>query len=761
MPKQSVKAEVNTFVKGLITEASPLNFPEGASLGEENFELLKTGVRQRRLGLDYENNYFGIDALGLPPGVVDSSKVSTGIWKNVGGVANKNYLVTQLGTHIYFFDLDKQNLTYDGFLYTLVLSFSSGQSKFSFTSIDGKLIVAAGSYEIAVVSEGFTVEYVTLKTRDLWGVETYINSDNDPSYRPYGVEVNNLYHWYNLYNQSWGVPRRAENQEEGSFTDPVGYFYSKFLTLPSNVETVWTAVTTKADPTPYEFLRPNAWKESFGATPSSAKGYFIIDPLKRGQARQQALVANKLRHPEINLSDFVFKDDVTQGGASIVCEFAGRVFFGGFKGEVFNGDERSPILSNYLFFSQVVKAKNDITKCYQEGDPTSREGSDVVDTDGGFIRISGAQDVIELVALGSSLIVVASNGLWVVSGGSDYGFSATNYKVTQISDFGCTSVESVVKVNDTVVYWGEQGIYQVSKDQFGGYVVNSLTDNTIQTFYSEISNEAKTNAFGAYDAITKTIRWMYYDSFIFDGSAQYELVLDTRIPAFYKYKINNLPTTMVRGMFPVTVTQKQTFSEDVYSDTDIVLVGTDIVQIPYSKRLPTLSGVRYLILELKLSGTRIFHSFGYYKDTSFKDFYSVNNQGVDAKAFLLTGAVVAGDSSVDKQTPYLTVHLERTETGIGVDFEPENPSSCLMRSVWEWSANTNSNKWSPLYQTYRYTRGFIPATGVPFDTGFSLITTKNKLRGRGKAVSIYFETEPEKDCKLVGWNLNINGNKYT
>ena len=47
MPRQTVPAEVNTFVKGLITEASPLTFPDNASLDELNFILNKDGSRRR------------------------------------------------------------------------------------------------------------------------------------------------------------------------------------------------------------------------------------------------------------------------------------------------------------------------------------------------------------------------------------------------------------------------------------------------------------------------------------------------------------------------------------------------------------------------------------------------------------------------------------------------------------------------------------------------------------------------------------------
>ena len=62
MPQSNQTAEFNTFVGGLVTEASPLTFPENASIDEANFELNKDGSRVRRLGMDYES---GLTALPL------------------------------------------------------------------------------------------------------------------------------------------------------------------------------------------------------------------------------------------------------------------------------------------------------------------------------------------------------------------------------------------------------------------------------------------------------------------------------------------------------------------------------------------------------------------------------------------------------------------------------------------------------------------------------------------------------------------------
>ena len=46
-----------TFLKGLVTEASPLTFPENTTYDEDNMLVFPAGNRARRLGIDYEDGY--------------------------------------------------------------------------------------------------------------------------------------------------------------------------------------------------------------------------------------------------------------------------------------------------------------------------------------------------------------------------------------------------------------------------------------------------------------------------------------------------------------------------------------------------------------------------------------------------------------------------------------------------------------------------------------------------------------------------------
>lgn len=126
--------------------------------------------------------------------------------------------------------------------------------------------------------------------------------------------------------------------------------------------------------------------------------------------------------------------------------------------------------------------------------------------------------------------------------------------------------------------------------------------------------------------------------------------------------------------------------------------------------------------------------------------------------------MTADDTAIHKQVPYLIMHFKRTENGFEDDagnLIPINQSSCIVQSQWDWANTSNSNKWSSEFQAYRYRIHYVP-TGVSdeYDTGFQLITTRNKIRGRGRAFSFYMKTEPGKDCRMVGWSISVNGNSY-
>lgn len=759
--KKTVRAEVNNFTKGLITEASPLNFPENAYIDGVNYETDRKGLISRRLGIDYEDSYVKRATPTLSADV-STVKLSTFKWTNVSGNSENDFLVVQIENTLQFYNLSESVLSNAGYKASLLISSFPTNVSYTFASLEGVLIVAAGVDTFAVVSydgTSFSVTYDRIKTRDLWGVEVteVTQYETDPTYRG---SVYDQKHWYNLQNQSWGVPRR---NSVGAYVDPLIQYYNDLGVYPSNSEAVWAGLQFQpvTGGVTFERIYTNLYTELLGASVKSAKGYYIIDALNRGASRTSEFVNNKNKYSAtLSVASVSLPSDITSGGAKIVTDYAGRIWYGGFEGEVTGGDSHSPNYSNFLFFSQIIRDKTGFSKCYQAGDPSSREETEVIETDGGYLRISGAKNIISMVVLDSSLIVICDNGVWAITGGSDYGFTATSYKVDKLSTFGGLGPGSVVAEGNRIFFWSTDGIYVIAKDQYGSLVVDNITVKTIQTFYNNIPAVSKLEAIGTYDQSDKKIRWLYKQGTRFtSGSATNELILDTTLSSFTVFEIFNISpnTAEVVSCFAAQPFETGVADSLVFSSVDQVLSSTDDVIVEEAIKVDSLQSVRYLVL-VKGSLTNSV-TFAHYKNQQFLDWESENAEGIDAAGYFLTGAQTAGDSSVAKQVPYLTMHFKRTEENVGADLVPLKQSGCFFRVQWSFSDTINSKKWSPLQQAYRYRRAkYVEDALDTYDTGFELITSKSKVRGRGPAFALYVTTEPLKDCQIYGWNVSLNGN---
>jgi len=737
MPKL-LKAEFNTFVKGLITEASPLNFPDNCSLDEQNFVLSRKGTRRRRKGMDIEPGGV-ISGSPIPLTTILTRNPTHYQWLSPAGIPDLVILVVQINNTLNFYDQSADIISTDGYLGTLTVTLPT-DTAYSFATVDGYLIVASGDKNICIVEydspSTFTASYDRLKTRDLWGVEVVGSQyETDVAYRAAAVPPDA--HKYNLQNQSWGIPRR---DGAGVVSDPTAIYNTGLSLYPSNSEVVWTGLQFKPDAIPFEAVYPNLYTDTLGADVLAPKGYYIIDLLDRGDSREAEFAANKVKYPQLTYTSVSLPTDSTPNGATVVADFAGRVFYAGFSGEVVGGDARSPGLNSYIFFSQLVKGKRDFFKCYQEGSPASRENFDLVDTDGGFIRISGMNKVIGMMDLGSSLMVIADNGVWQITGGSDYGFSPINLKVSRLSPFGAVSSQSIVEANGVGMYWGNDGIYAISKNQFGDYVVSSLTEETIQTLYDNIPPISRVRSAGAYNGYTKKIHWIYKIAPLFtQDSFTYELIFDTVLKAFSLHRIYqntaDMPVSQVLEVFSpippiITSTEDNILQEPIY----LFLLGSRVTNVAS-------------------------FGFSYYHAEDFVD-WSISGFGRDAYAYLVAGAIAGGDSSTRKFLPYVTTHMERTEVGVDpITLEPLKQSGCLMRVRWGWADTILSGKWTRLQQIYRYRLPqFVTGPSDLYDNGFTLITSKSKVRGTGNAFSMEFQSEAEKDCVLIGWNIFAQGN---
>lgn len=492
MPKKG-DVQINSFTKGLITEVSPLSFPEGASLDELNMKLKKDGTRERRLGMDYESGY-GTKATGLSAEVLSGARMTAYRWSLANGQAHTEIGVIQAGNALYFIDLLTSNPS---------AHYLNGGNPITGAGIDNAAIMGFATINnyLLVISSGFTnpllfsydkeTDVITYETaeimvRDLWGVNDNLGENDRPT-------VLTPEHHYNLLNQGWdnNVVTTC-----GAGINAIQCTFNTFGIYPGNGDQ-WSIGRvedlTSADVDKYD---PNIAARNLVNTGQVAKGHFILPLFFRGQSR-------------VDQTGLTLKADQELGRLTSVASYAGRAFYSGILSRVNDGDNRSPSLSGVVFFSQTFIRKVDLIKCYQEADPTNPDFNEVIDTDGGYIVIPECSVINALKPIKQSLFVFAENGVWEIRG-DEGGFRATSYQVNKISNIGVYSPKSIIEVNGVIYFWGNSGIYAITPNQFGTFDTNNITLQTIQRLYNSIPDSAKRNARGYHDNHTNTVRWLFY-----------------------------------------------------------------------------------------------------------------------------------------------------------------------------------------------------------------------------------------------------------
>ncbi len=755
MSRSLATGEFNTFVKGIITEANPLTYPENASLDEQNFVLSRDGSRQRRLGMDYEIGHSFTPNTTLPSSsfLVSDDYVGFYRWDNVGGDPSVSLGLVITGKTIFFIDMygssPSASLKNGG---AGVALNTRADWPTQFTTFGGTLLCTRASKTLQSFSydsatDTITTDLVVPVVRDLWGVDERDSSGNkndlDIEENPVTLEDS---HKYNIYNQGWytevtpqtGLPLNAAD----SFFDGHGYY-------PDNTQ-IW--YVGKRETEENLFFSGDVRKHFFGNTPAP-KGHFIIDPFFRNAGRSDA-------------SGISQASDNTTGAYTAIASFAGRLFYSGIRVTDKSGDESTaPRLENTILFTQTILNDNDFSKCYQEGDPTSEDSNDLLDTDGGTITIPEANVIYKMVPTGNELVVFAENGIWSILG-SEEGFSAKNFQVTKISNTGVVGSESIVLAEASVFYWSKAGIYTLGRDQVSGALVPSnISENSIQTLYLDIPSVSKVHARGSYDEAARKLTWLYNDNDSYTGivnTFRYnkELILDLTLGAFTK---NEVPESTT-GPFIASHVQTPNFNSldvvvDVVSGADDIVSGVDDVVITETTRSRGTSQTKYLTL--RATGANVEFTLSEYRDASYLDWFTEDSIGTEAAAFLETGYFIGGDTQREKGIKYLTTHFSRTETGYELDgngnLDLVSPSGCLVQVKWDFSDSANSGRWGTQFQAYRLNRLYIPENvNDPFDYGFDVVTTKNKIRGHGKAIRFKFDSQPGKDLFLLGWSMVLS-----
>ena len=699
MPQSLIQRTVNTFVKGLITEASELTFPENASVDELNCALERDGTRRRRKALTLEENHVLSDVT-IPQGAL----VHTLDWYNVAGQPNLEFLVVQVNNILYFYEKSADPLSANKYADTVNLNSYSAANNLSpsdervqVTSLNGALIVASPAIntffvEFDTVAQTFSETTITFKERDFeWqgsDVEVtseYFSNDSSPSAE----------RTYDAKNVGWG-------QGGGPATYTFALTHAWYAGKDANGA-----------------FNATDWGEIYSGSSLAANGHFVVD------------VFNKVRSG--------LTTEVETARFRTVAAYAGRVFYAGIDSAK-NGGK--------VYFSRLTERLADVGNCFQVYDPTSEIISDLLDTDGGVVSIPDAHNIRKLHVIGASLLVFAENGVWAVAG-VDNVFRATEYAITRISDTGLTNETSFVVADGLPVWWSKTGIYAIQQgESLSVPTAQNLSLSTIQTFWNSIPNEKKAQVHVEYDKVNQRVMWFYPDA---EETIDYKynniLVMDLALQAFYPWKIadQDSNTSYVIGTSYYAGLGSTSTETQVVNGADTVVNGANnVIATLYRDYLQGDSEIKVLVRD----GATGKMTFATFRGDSYLDWGDA-----DYKSFAEAGYDFMGDMTTFKTAPYITTYMRVTEdgytaSGLGYDFI--NPSSCLMSVSWNLSkTNSTPREIYKLKDVPVVDPADLSSINYPSDT----VVTKSKVRGRGRSMKLRFESATGKDFHLVGYEV--------
>ena len=714
MPQQITQRVVNNFIKGLITEAGELNFPENASVDESNCDLRRDGSRRRRLGAVAEDNHTDTSWT-----ISDTERVVTGEWENVGGQSGLKYMVVQKGSTLYFFNkasapYSQQEVanTVDLTTYEKDVSADASAADCQFASVKGALVVA--SPEIDTI---------------------YIERDNGAG----TISVTQID--FRIRDFEWQGDRTTYSEEVATGSASVGRKYDTANTGWTGTKggaalTTYTTAQTAYPPLTLPWysgkdasnnFSVSEWQKIFSGTSLTGNGHFILDFFAKD------------RETVSGVSGIGTDPESTRFSA--VTSFGDRVFYAGLS---------SAGNAGTILFTRIIEELSDIGECLQQNDPTSEELSDLLSTDGGVIKITGCVGIHKLHNIGDSVYVFAENGVWVIKG-VDGVFKATEYSIQKLTSVGIQTSNSFVSAAGAPFWWSQSGIHTLEFDKVTGQGSEiNISLPTIQTFWDEIGTTAKDDVRAVYDAINKRIYWAWPDS---DETVTAKLnnflILDIPLQAFIPWTVSDQTsnTDAIVGLAFYSGYGSE-FSDltvlDAALDT-VVNAGSDTVIITQPDNFAT--GDPAIVLLIRNGSDNKMTLGGFTSDTYY-DWGDANYT-----SFAETGYDFSGDVVLKKSLPYVVTYLRQTATGWTGSptggYTPVNDSSCNLSAFWDFKTTASSTA----QEVYRLKYNAVVSDVNSFDYPHTVITSRMKLRGRGRSLRLRFESTTGKAFEILGFGM--------
>lgn len=717
MPRSAGTVVENSFVNGLVTEATGLNFPENAVTDTDNCVFYKTGEVKRRLGLDVEEG-----SSYIPVGI-NEGHVQTFDWESVSQIGTNNFIVVQIGYIIFFYDRSVFPITsgYKSFYVDLRFHKTSNSSDndllshpVAFSSGNGYLFIAHRNTEPLYikynrVTDTIQVQTVSVKIRDFEGIDDGLEVQERPS------ELTKE-HEYNLHNQGWDSSQLAGQ-------NPITKWFNEISNYPSNADVYHFYLNADLEFTPGDIA-----STLIPINSSAAKGKKIVDAFNIERAVDYTgVVQPPIGSTSPNNEKTVVETVSTDGlRPSQTAFYASRVWWAGI--------DKNEFASN-IYFSKTIESERDFGFCYQQNDPTSEDISDLLPTDGGVVKIPEISKIIFIKEVGNALLVFAENGIWSVSGTDLTPFIADSYQVTKVSDIGAISPLSFVSADNIPFWWNLAGIYTLDQRTPGSLKVVSVTNERIREFYRNIPANSKAFAQGSFDLAEKKLTWLYRQTVPsetgirnqFDYTNSLCLSLDTG--AFYPHSFSEQSPVNVIGLINISGNISVEKEETMTTSTGETITTTSLDTIVSLVSVnETTDAVNKYFVSRPRVGTTPEVNWATMDSTRYVDFYTQDSVGTSYRSFFTTGYRLRGEGQRDFQSNYMTIH-SRVEEG----------SSFFVSGRWDYSNNPLTLRHTTRQQGYKHA------------PNFEYSPRKLKIRGTGIALQYNIESDSNKPFNVTGW----------
>jgi len=781
--------------RGLNTEAPLINFPDGFTTDEQNYELTIKGERRRRLGLGIETDG---EAIAIPS-YVQGDVIRSFDWENVAGIPTINMIVVQVGYNLYIMDDDNpcsptlKTIVLDIRPYAVDEATDTQVSTWPLEAAFGRgHLFLFGKYTNPIYIEynpdtaTFALYQINITERDFVGATDAYDNTAQPTSATDS-------HTYNLKNRGW--------------TDAMlSAFQSDQGKQPSKAMIPWLGLArtlTASDNYDQDGVRtfsPDKLVAELFQDASAPSGHFIKTPFSGTTANTDydlgagiaitSWVINEVPGPqtltvttsaphglaptdEVFISellglysttdlypitpDFYVNQLVTVtavGGASefsCVVEFPSAYPFEGWYiqylqlGTVYTTFVSNPS-GNVVDFRPKAGAFFAGRAWYAGIDTARLTGriyfSQVIENDSQYAKCYQVADptderISDITPADGGVIVIpeASNVLKLVPYNSSLLVFASN-GVWEVGpgDLGyfAASSYSVRKVSDSGTVSAGSVILMDNLPVYWGVTdIYGIAPNP-QTGYLEVSNLSERVINTFYNAIPLATRRQSVGVYDDLSKRLIWLYSSSEDNNDYAYDRALIFDARMKAFIPFTF---------AYSDDDY-LGGIMLL-----KEAGEVSKVKYLGV---IDGELIVGEANNYDD--YTDF------GIsEPECFLVTGFDSFRSPADFKYIPMVWVFSRKTEQGYDESFEPIRPSSTRMQARWEWADAASAGRWGREQEVYRHQRVYTPVdSSDTFDDGVPVVVTKNKLRGKGRVLQLKFTAGSGSDSFLMGWKTNFS-----